>query len=394
MPSRLRRITTQLLLALAALTIADQGIQWTVLRTGTAFGHRIAPFDPPLFTDAQRATLDRLATEGNVDALGDVVFDAELGWCTPPIGTPSVDRFGGRLSSSERPTTLGDGVRRIAVFGCSFTYGSEVAGSESWPALLESRREDLQVLNFGVPGFGADQALLRMRRVVATIDVDEIWLGLLPATALRLVSVYRPALRHYTNTVAFKPRFRMQGDELVLVRNPAPSIPELVAIVRSPERFATVVRTDSFMSRWPAAYAPDGTSPSHWFATSRLCLTMLERGGREWASRFADRGDEVRQLADAIVARFAWEASVVDAEFRLVILPDRESLTGRRASAAPAWQDFVTRLREHEVPCIDVTMALERTNAAADDSIWALQGHYSAAGNRVVADELAASVPR
>src|SRR4029453_9158773 len=57
------------------------------------------------------------------------------------------------------------GVTRIAVFGCSQTFGSGVEDDETFSARLEQTLgPGVEVLNFGVPGYGTDQMLLRWER--------------------------------------------------------------------------------------------------------------------------------------------------------------------------------------------------------------------------------------
>src|SRR5512147_1251033 len=95
-------------------------------------------------------------------------FDSDLGWCIRPNGVSKNGLFranavglrGDRDYAPQPPT----GVTRIAVFGESFVHGDKVANEETWPHLLEIAAADVEVLNFGVNGYGTDQALLRYRR--------------------------------------------------------------------------------------------------------------------------------------------------------------------------------------------------------------------------------------
>ena len=402
-PSRpTRRIGRKLLLAACVFVLTDQATNYLVLGTGAdggwLAGRRIAPFDPPVFLPAQAATLDRLEDDAP-DAgprFGDVEFDAELGWAPPSAETsPEFNWCGARTAAGvEVAPARTDGVRRVAAFGCSFTYGSEVAGADAWAARLDAARPDLEVLNFGVPGYGLDQALLRYDRIAARDDAaaclgDEVWLGFLPGTLLRLVSVYRPALRHYTATVAVKPRFRLDASgALEHLPNPAGSVSDLVALLRDPERRAQLTSTDGFMLAAPAAYAPRGSHVLHWFATTRLLLTALERSGRDWATRAADPDDECHRLAVRVIQEFHDRVTASGRRFRLVLLPDRESL----GPTTKPWDTLLATLRAASIDVVDVTAGLERADAAAQESMWARHGHYAEAANRIVAESLAEAV--
>ena len=59
---------------------------------------------------------------------------------------------------------LRDRLLRLAVFGDSFTHCDEITYQNCWTSRLESLWPNTEVLNFGVPGFGPDQAWLRYQR--------------------------------------------------------------------------------------------------------------------------------------------------------------------------------------------------------------------------------------
>jgi hypothetical protein len=52
------------------------------------------------------------------------------------------------------------GVTRIAIFGCSQTFGAGVVEEETFAAQLAATLPGVEVLNFGVGGYGTDQMLL------------------------------------------------------------------------------------------------------------------------------------------------------------------------------------------------------------------------------------------
>src|SRR5262245_9701751 len=90
--SKCRRLAALALRSLLALVVVDQAIEWTALRDGALLGRRIAPFDPPLFTAEQAASLERLRAsaelatagrEGSGAGFGVVRWDPLLGWDSP-----------------------------------------------------------------------------------------------------------------------------------------------------------------------------------------------------------------------------------------------------------------------------------------------------------------------
>ena len=75
--------------------------------------------------------------------------------------TTNADGLRGRRTIGRERTP---GVTRIAVFGCSQTFGSGVEDDETFSARLAVSLRGVEVLNFGVHGYGTDQMLLRWER--------------------------------------------------------------------------------------------------------------------------------------------------------------------------------------------------------------------------------------
>ena len=81
---------------------------------------------------------------------------------------------------------------------------------------------NLNTLNFGVGNYGADQAVIRMKRELPKSQAKLVILLVVPETLCRVHSVWK----HYSefgNTFAFKPRFFLKNDELVKYDNPVNS---------------------------------------------------------------------------------------------------------------------------------------------------------------------------
>ncbi|WP_299146592.1 hypothetical protein [uncultured Tateyamaria sp.] len=61
---------------------------------------------------------------------------------------------------------------RVAVYGCSFTYGARLQDDETFCARAQQTHPDLRILNRGISGHGTVQNLLQFRRDVARGAVD------------------------------------------------------------------------------------------------------------------------------------------------------------------------------------------------------------------------------
>ena len=107
-------------------------------------------------------------------------------------------------------------VPRIASFGDSLTFGWGVAQGESFSAVL-AERLGVEVYNRGVSGYGTDQQLLLLTRELERLRPDVVLVTFCPND---VDEVLRD--RSYGKS---KPRYRMDGGELVLLNQPVPLPP-------------------------------------------------------------------------------------------------------------------------------------------------------------------------
>src|SRR6185369_11319022 len=141
-----------------------------------------------------------------------------LGWTNPSgevdaIGaTAHVNARGLRADreySIERPA----GVTRIEVFGDSFVFGTEVGDESPYCRVLERILPHAEVLNFGVPGYGLDQMMLRFQEEGVAFHPDIVVIG-----------IVSPVLGRTGNfTFWYKPYFELEAGTLVLYGVPVPS---------------------------------------------------------------------------------------------------------------------------------------------------------------------------
>lgn len=386
------RARLRLLLIALVLVLCDQLVQHALLRHGAFFSRRVAPFDPPLFCADQEqslANVRRALARSETTA----AFDGELGWCPHADTIDGEDRFdwaGCRIGVAPLSRAKSAAQRRVVTIGESFTFGAEVPAADSWVARVDRAREDLEIANLAVGGYGLDQALLRLRRDGFALAPDEVWLGLVPGTAIRVTTLYLPALRHWFSSVGFKPRFVLDArDELVLVPNPAPTPQALSELLGSQRKFLDAVSgRDVWIDRAPAAYSEDGAQLWQHSGLARLWVTWNERTQREPAPWFEEPTSELSRLVRAIVLRTRTECEEHHARFRLVLLPESGDLKFLRENGHAYWAPLLAELRAQGIEVLDATDALVAAGGDEEPTLWAPQGHYSPRGNLVVAENV------
>jgi hypothetical protein len=168
--------------------------------------------------------------------------DPVLGWPSPSaFGKDPFDASGSRVI----PAFSTPGNACASLYGDSFAWGEEVDHAHAWSNVL-SVLLGCRVANYGVGGYGTDQAYLRF----VSNQKDEarvVVLVIYPYDFQRNVNQYRPLVVgiHKGNIYGFKPRFVLNdSEELNLVPIPSPSKTEFVNCVRDP---ATYLKHEYFL---------------------------------------------------------------------------------------------------------------------------------------------------
>jgi hypothetical protein len=156
------------------------------------------------------------------------VPDRARGWALLP-GLREVPAFAGRTVSSNAQGLRGvrehgapkpAGTRRILAFGDSFTFGEDVGDAETFCHRLGGMLPGVEVLNFGVRGYGHDQMLLYLKEAAARYQPDVVLLGYVTDDATRNLSGFRDFA---------KPRYQLADGRLVLHGTPVPTPDEVLA---------------------------------------------------------------------------------------------------------------------------------------------------------------------
>ena len=267
-----------------------------------------------------------------------------------------------RTNSAATVTILEDGVRSngsgealaerplILAVGDSFTFGDQVSDDQTWPAALE-RILQVRVLNAGVYAFGLDQSVLRAESLARTYEPDLVVLSFIADDVRRTqISVRADS--------ASKPFFVVDGDGLVLHNDPVPPPKAGMDPIRRVLGYSHLA--DAIFRR---------LAPAYWLAGPN--------------TQVHERGPEVACLLMERLARLRDTLAVP-----VLVVSQAEHGAGR----APA-------LTEGVLACADAqgleTLALHAELAELARSeprryASLFFGHMTEAGNRFVAERIAA----
>src|SRR5262245_31640241 len=231
-------LTTNLLTALVAFLLLETTVRAAARKTprGIVVGSLVLQPSWPELTAQSREVLTGVAPWGTWDA-SYFVYDRELGWTVGP-NRRSPD--GLYFSSVEGIRSGGPNIRmadrtyrfRVALIGDSNAFSFEVPFDQSWGYHLQRLLgDDVQVLNFGVDGYGIDQMYLRYQRDVRPWNPRVVLIGFAAHDLSRTMAVY-PFVSFGWPGYLVKPRFTIEKGELKLLNVPLPSPGEILGAGR------------------------------------------------------------------------------------------------------------------------------------------------------------------
>jgi hypothetical protein len=313
---------------------------------------------------------------------------------------PEFDRPPHRLNSAalrsnhEYDLVPSEGVHRVAAFGDSFVYGSEVENHDAWPEIIEQENPDIEVLNYGVPGYGVDQAYLRYRTEGRAYDPQLILIGFSPTDLSRIVNVYR-RFYHSQEVPLFKPRFALDNqNELAFIECPVCSPAAYEQLLEQPSVVIAFGRNDHWYE--PAIYENPAYDYSALVKIFSLAAVKLRRYfDRDRLNRGNLFNEEslAARIQSKIFVQFVQLVRERGARPLVVLLPDQPTVEAVQRGEQPVYEPLVRDLRGRGIDLIDVADYFRSGNQLFESGRWfAREGHYSLAGNRVVASGVASAI--
>ncbi len=310
-------------------------------------------------------------------------FDHRLGW---EPHHPNDEGYRGEPKDFQQAA--------LAVFGDSYTQGHPRI-EKSWPYRLEQQL-GRPVLNFGVGGYGTDQAYLRFEeRYVGKLHTPYAALFVMPENIGRIVNRYRGF--HRRQHVSFtKPMFHKSSDgKISLLPNPLTLPDELTKL--GDMRFLKEIGIHDY---WFQYYQNYGLNQyvkfpySYQFVKAIPYYTQLFYNRRiklnyAYAALYKDQ--RALEVLDYILNAFATRAEKLGVVPMIGFLPARENMVRYQETGKAVYQDYVRDLASRDrVLVIDgldfFAPYLERGADPSSFFISDQNGHYNAIGEDVVSE--------
>jgi hypothetical protein len=293
----------------------------------------------------------------------------------------------GARARYDTPKQKQKGRSRIIVFGDSFTSCSRVPHEETWPAILDSQVEWLEVINFGVDGYSMTQSFLRYHTMKNRIEYDLVILMFVPSADLwREINTMRILKEPWDNHLIM-PRFILENDTLKLINSPyknGPAIYESNKHTLS-EQLKNHLRTyDQFYCT--AKY--ENSSLLSNFISYKIFATIYCDYRKRYILKTIRRSNsEAMQISKKIFKMMNDEVLHNDKRFVLVILPLAYDLMklNSRPSYQTEWDEMVSSICTDNLLCIDLTEEFGYLTQRQPDRGYD-GSHYGPQANKVIAN--------
>jgi GDSL-like lipase/acylhydrolase family protein len=277
--------------------------------------------------------------------------DTLLGWPAPGTrGHGEID-----ASGSRRVPAFPDPASRncVAIFGDSFTWGEEVSPEDAYGNVL-ARSLGCRVANFGVGGYGTDQALLRYEQLQPEARV--IVLGFFSDDIVRNVNQDRAFLDN--TRLGLKPRFLVKNGLLELVPLPTMTENQYAHIGASA---ATLLPYDFFRPG-----GPSGLVSLHFpFSISgvRALWHYRVRAALRHEASYAEfyrpeNSSGALEVTVAILRQFVATAKGRGQVPLVLLIPDVKDLESLRAHGTLPYQPLIDSLTANGVPFVSAAQSL------------------------------------
>jgi len=307
--------------------------------------------------------------------------DAELGWPAQHTrGHGEIDASGSRLVPAFPDPSVGN---CVALFGDSFTYGEEVSPADAYGNVL-AQALGCRVANFGVGGYGTDQAVLRYEQLRP--DARVVVLGHFSEDIIRNVNQDRAFLGN--PPLGLKPRFVLREGRLDLLPLPTFTESEYARIEREPDEF---LPHDFFRPGGPSGVAaarfPFMLSALRALGHYRLKAALRREPSYAQFYR-PDHPSQSLTVTVEIMKRFVATARSRGQAPLVLLIPDVKDLDWLRAHGTPPYQQLVEQLTAAKVPFVSAAEPLDRyLDGAVPCTLYSRcgGGHFKPAGYRELA---------
>ena len=327
-----------------------------------------------------------------------ITYDPELGWVSGRNIKAELyesNSLGARSTKEYTIKSQNPGFTRILAFGDSFTHSDDVPNKDAWTTILENNNKNLEVLNYGVPAYGIDQAFLRFQRESEGAIADVVLMGMMSENVYRHINTFR---KFYQQTGGFplgKPRFIEEGSSSVkLIPNWFSSAEKYHSLLESPSaKLREAGVNDYYFNNKPPTddcgilRLPCALELAGW-----LIREKIDRGQKDPWSGFLhyDMKTEGPRLTAKITRAFAKAVATKGMRPILVLFPNKTDYFQYKLTRTKNYDPIMTKSIEYGIETWDAMEAFTEGGRLFpfEEVFTKSSGHYSAEGNKHIANWL------
>jgi hypothetical protein len=296
-------------------------------------------------------------------------FDPLLGWTNRP--GENIDADTARISSYRPDEQI------IHAYGDSFVFGAEVEADQSFPHYL-SKLTNTEVRNFGVGGYGPDQAILLLERnLSAGISAPVIVLAMPSENIARTVSMFWKLYVPITQPFQIKPLFVFEENQWRLV--------DAVPDNRTDKgQYLEAIQAAKKYDFW---YSHNQTRPGFTFPyiwTTISTIRYLVRDVVRWQDLYSD--DRATKTLAYILERFVALSRQYGFKPVFTIIPMPEDLMLRDLGKPGYYSAFLNTARQRFDGELLIIEGISKEAISENFNIKPYSGHASAYGNEIIAN--------
>ncbi len=312
----------------------------------------------------------------------------------PILGWPSLDFLSEKCDNTGSrpiPSYPEPGNACVSLYGDSFTYGYEVSNEHAWGNIL-SKLLKCRVANYGVPGYGTDQAYLRFRQAIDEAHINI--LGIFDDNALRNINQDRGFLSGKSE-ILFKPRFILKNGILEYIPIPSVTKSEVDEYIHNPQRYLSY---EWFLP--DSKYGPVTFSFPYGYSLFKVLIhsrTLNRLGGKpNWIQFFKeDHESEAMPLLIEIVRSFNHLAKERGKHPIILIFPSYICLKYWNEKGINLFGPLLSVLQNENIDYVDLTEEISEYIRGNDygrifnkRTLLGYIGHYNQEGNELVAEAI------
>lgn len=346
-------------------------------------------------TDQDREAILSLITGGN----NYIAYDPDLGWVLGRNVKAELyesNNLGVRSTREYSPQSLQVATKRILAFGDSFTHSDDVPNKDAWTTILESENKNLEVLNYGVPAYGIDQAYLRFQKESAGVLANIVLIGMMSENVYRHINTFRKFYQRVGGFPLGKPRFIENGSLSVsLLPNWFGSAEKYHELLTDSSATLREVGSHDFyynnkppaqdcgLLKFPCAFKIIG-----WFLRDKI-----DRGQKDPLSGFLhyDMTSEAPRLTVKIIRSFADAVTAKNMRPIVVIFPNKTDYYQYKITGLKNYTPLLKTSIESGIESWDAMEAfIDSSHLVPYEEVFTKSsGHYSDKGNHLIAKWMA-----